>query len=192
MALVYLSVGLSPNWCTLCWLPLALQIFTEKCEWLQCNLRKQIYTYIHIYIYPKLAVSFYINSIVDQLFFFILYFKRNSKVLGISKDLVIDNMYYPAWNIWYESCLCARTEAKCSTGKKCTYSVLPTCSVEKESWKKVALRFKKFWCSWIALVILSGFQPDRAWKTGASQNCYWNIKYMFITFCIAHETYKGD
>ena len=74
--------------------------------------------------------------------FFILYFKRNSKVLGISKDLVID-IYYPAWNIWYESCLCARTETKCSTGKKCTYSVLPTCSVEKKVEKKSGLEVQE-------------------------------------------------
>lgn len=42
MTLACLSVSLSPESCTLSWLNLALSKFdSEKCEWLQCNWRKE-------------------------------------------------------------------------------------------------------------------------------------------------------
>ena len=96
MTLACLSVSLSPESCTLSWLNLALSKFdSEKCEWLQCNWRKES-IYIQSWHFVYFFIIYYI--LLNWTVVFWWYFQRNSKVLDIPKDL--GYRYLSSLEVW--------------------------------------------------------------------------------------------
>ena len=105
-------------------------------------------------------------------------FKETPKSWIFPKTLAIDNIY-PAWK--YESCICARTETKCSTG------VAPPPQKKKHLFgathlfggklKNIAFLKLKMSSSLVALVLLHSWQ-------GLTDRCI--SKLLLFTFQIKH------